>query len=85
MEVTIRESSLKMKSLVMESITGKMENLIKDSGTIAKWMEKVSLSGQMVKSMKENTKMIKSMVMEFFNGKMGGDMKDNGLMENNME
>jgi hypothetical protein len=48
-------------------------------------MEKVSLSGQMAKSMKENTKMIKNMVMEFFNGKMGDDMKDNGLMENNME
>lgn len=48
-------------------------------------MVRVSLHGQMVKSMKVNILVIRNMDMVFIFGQMEENMRVNGLMESNMD
>lgn len=66
-------------------INGIMVVFIRESGLIIICKDRVSINGQMVKSILGIMKMIRKMDLGFFYIMMGEDMKVNGLMANSME
>jgi hypothetical protein len=52
MEVTTKENSAKMKSLVRATTIGQMENLTQAIGLKTKWTDKVCSPGEMERSTK---------------------------------
>ena len=57
---------------------------MKVNGKETTWMDKESLSGLMVKSMKVNINTIKNMDSEFSPGQMVANIPVNGIMANNV-
>ena len=62
-----------------ENLLGLMENIMMDSGKIARWMDLENMFGRMEKCMKGFTKMIKSMVKVNSMKEMVEFFKVNGL------
>jgi len=80
----IKGLSMRITFMGMGFISGPMAENIMVNGKITKWMEKVSLPGQMDESILENTLMIRKKVMVNLYGLIIVNTKVPGKTENNM-
>ena len=84
MEVSMKESSNKMKYVVMESTRGLMVNSMKVSGAITRCMEKELLFGKIRKNTKDLLSMTSVRDMVLSAGQMAVNMLENGNLESSM-
>lgn len=85
MEPNTRETTMKVKSMVMENLTGLTHLNTRGNLRITIFMAKVTTSGVMAELLKDNGNLIRCMVLEFSHGKMVEDMKVNTMMTRNKE
>jgi hypothetical protein len=79
--VFTKETGIRIRYLVMESIFGMTAELTKDIGLKITCMVKESTCGPTAESTKVNTSTTRSMAMEFIPIRMDDRTKDNGLPE----
>jgi len=84
MGLNTQEYGTKIEFMVLESISGMMEELMKVTGKKIIWMDTESIFGKMVESMRDNTKRTRNTVMEFILGLTEENMMVSGLMVDNM-
>lgn len=84
MIVHMKEIFLKIISMALENMNGRMEESTKVNGKIIKCKEKVLSPGLMVENTLEIILKIVNKALEFSHLKMEEYMKGSGLMENNM-
>ena len=80
--VASREYTKMARNMVLGSLSGLMERVMRVTGSQTKCMDREFSNGLMEESTRVNTNMIRNMAMVSLLGLMGEDMKACGRMEN---